>query len=74
MRYCKTKEISITQVGAAAGVGLGELEDSEPGGWGEEETLDDTEIIAVKNEALKKKRALEREKRRKEKERSSKLS
>lgn len=58
----------------AGGVGLGELADSEPGGWGEDETLDDSEIIAVKNEATKKKRASEREKRRKEKERSSKLS
>lgn len=54
--------------------GLGELDDSEPGGWGEDEALDDMEIITLKNEALKKKRAIEREKRRKEKERSSKLS
>ena len=59
----------------SGGVGLGDLEDSESGtGWGDEETLDDSEIFAVKNEALKKKRAEEREKRRKEKERSSKLS
>ena len=65
----------LSQVGLlAGGVGLGELADSEPGGWGEDETLDDSEIIAVKNEATKKKRASEREKRRKEKERSSKLS
>lgn len=60
------------QKGPAA---LGELDDSEGGGWGgDEELLDDSEIIAVKNEALKQKRVAEREKRKKEKERSSKLS
>lgn len=54
---------------------LGELDESDTGGgWGDEATLDDSEIIALKNEALKKKRAADRDKRKKEKEKSSKLS
>jgi len=63
--------------GMDAGIGLGELKDdasSSGGGWGEEDTLDDSEITLLKNEALKEKRAADREKRKREKERSSKLS
>lgn len=63
--------------GMDTGIGLGELDDASNGsggGWGEEDTLDDSEITLVKNEALKQKRAADRERRKKEKERSSKLS
>lgn len=62
-----------TAFNVTAASALGDLDDSDVG-WGEEEALDDTEIITVKNEAMKQKRAQEREKRRKEKEKSSKLS
>ena len=59
----------------SGGAALGDLDDSDTGGWGaDEEILDDAEIIAVKNEAQKQKRLAEREKKKKEKERSSKLS
>lgn len=60
----------------SGGATLGDLdESSDTGGWvADEETLDDAEIAAVKNEALKQKRLADREKRKKEKERSSKLS